>query len=66
MTSQTCPHCDGKSGFEYRDYAATLVYVCEWKGSFEHVVSLHTRPVPKFGKCIDCDKRVKISDWRKI
>jgi hypothetical protein len=58
-----CPHCKSDSGIEVNDYGNTLRYSITFKTGEREVTEIFsTRPAPKFGKCIECGKRVKIKD----
>jgi len=62
--SKGCPKCGSMEGYTYKDYGKTFEYVGNF-GEAPEVVEIHdTKPAPKYCKCIDCGKRLKISSVR--
>ena len=56
-----CPFCGRSDGVAVRDYGAILVQSRNWDGTIDNTEIEHTRPAPKWGKCLNCGKRVLLS-----
>ena len=56
-----CQLCGGTSGVAVKDYGSILVQNRNWDGTIDNTEIEHTRPAPKWGKCLDCGKRVLLS-----
>jgi hypothetical protein len=65
---ERCPHCNGVSGIEWKDYGTIFTYQQKFN-SYQYdreVVSTDNKSkLPVWGKCLDCDKRIKIESIQK-
>lgn len=57
----SCPHCGSSDGISFIDHGAAIEYTIDFRdGLREHAMTHHTRPVPVFGKCLSCNKQIRI------
>ncbi len=56
-----CPHCQSTEGVEYKDYGYAHVYHETFDGKRECVNMISKTPPPVFGKCIYCNRQIRLS-----